>query len=77
MYPVLGWNKSPKIQRRGMDRSEKSIWAHVYSFKKVARLHFPRSRPRGASKIPNKPQRRDHVLTFREKVAACETIALR
>ena len=57
-----------------MEGSAKSIWSFTYSFTKIVRLHFPRCRLRDPSKIPIKPQRRGNVLTFREKISACETI---
>ena len=71
----LGW-KTPKSGDAEWSASEICIWTITYSLKKVVRLHFPRSRPRDPSKIPIKPQRRGNVLTFREKIPACETISL-
>ena len=41
--------ESGKSEARQGRASEKCIWAYVYSFKKVVRLHFSRGRPRGAS----------------------------
>ena len=42
--------ESGKSEARQGSASEKCIWAMFYSFKKIVRLHFSRSRPRGASK---------------------------
>ena len=46
---------TPKIRRRGMEGSAESIWSFTYSFKKIIRLHFPRSRLRDPSKISSIP----------------------
>ena len=43
--------ESGKSEARRGGASEKCIWAYVYSFKKVVRLHFPRCRLRDPSKI--------------------------
>ena len=54
--------------------SENCIWSFTYSFKKIVRLHFPRSRLRDPSKIPIIPKEKAMILTFREKISACEII---
>ncbi len=55
LTPSFGAEKALRIRSRGKGRSAESIWAYVYSFKKIARLHFPQRPLRGASKTPNKP----------------------
>ena len=75
-HQLFGVQRHLKSRHAEMRASENCIRSFTYSFKKIARLHFPRSRLRDPSKIPIKPQRRGNVLTFREKIPACETIAL-
>ena len=71
---VPGCRKHLKSRHAEWRASENRIWAYVYSFKKVVRLHFPRCRLRDPSKISIIPTGKSMILTCREKISACETI---
>ena len=74
-YQLFGVQKHLKSRHAEWRASENCIWSFTYSFKKIVRLHFPRCRLRDPSKIPIIPNGKAMILTFREKISACETIA--
>ena len=70
---ILGGRKHLKSRHAEWRASENRIWSITYSFKKVIRLHFPRSRLRDPSKISIIPKGKSIILICREKISACET----